>query len=87
MELLKVQEYATRMKVCRTTIFVWLKKNVIKNGEHYIKVGRCLRFIWDASTIKSLHNAIPIDTDIKSKKPSVVSHPRKRKKIVIDMNY
>ena len=45
-EILTVAEYAQRMKVSRATVFTWMQKGFLVTGEHFIRLGRVLRFIW-----------------------------------------
>ncbi len=44
--MLTVEQFADRMQVSRTTVFGWLKSGVLKEGVHYIRLGRILRFCW-----------------------------------------
>ncbi|MBU5639097.1 helix-turn-helix domain-containing protein [Geomonas sp. Red69] len=45
-EVLTVEQFAEKMMVSRTTVFGWLKSGVLKEGIHYIRLGRILRFCW-----------------------------------------
>ncbi len=45
-EVLTVDEFAERMKVCRTTIFQWMKDSILIQGEHFFKHKRVLLFLW-----------------------------------------
>ncbi|MBJ6799764.1 helix-turn-helix domain-containing protein [Geomonas propionica] len=45
-EVLTVEQFADKMMVSRTTVFGWLKSGVLKEGVHYIRLGRVLRFCW-----------------------------------------
>lgn len=45
-QLLTVEEFAVKMKVARTTVFNWLKTEKLRQGTHYIKIGRVIRFQW-----------------------------------------
>jgi len=45
-ELLTVAEFAERLKVSRTTVFSWLKGGELREGVHYLRLGRILRFLW-----------------------------------------
>lgn len=49
MELLTVEEFAARMRVSRTTVFEWLKTGVMEEGTHFFRIGRIIRFVWDAT--------------------------------------
>jgi excisionase family DNA binding protein len=45
-EFLTVEQFAKRLQVSRTTVFGWLKKGDLREGVHYIRIGRILRFRW-----------------------------------------
>lgn len=45
-ELMTVEEFAIKMQVSRTTVFLWLKNNDLSEGVHYFRIGRVLRFRW-----------------------------------------
>ena len=49
-ELLTVEEFAAKLKVSRTTVFTWLKTGHLTEGKHYFKIGRIIRFVWDAGS-------------------------------------
>ena len=53
-EILTVDQFAERMKVCRTTIFQWIKDNILVQGEHFFKHKRVVLFIWCKEIIISL---------------------------------
>jgi len=55
-ELLTLDEYANRFGVCRTTIFEWKKRGILKSGRHFISIGKVLRFFWDIDALKELHS-------------------------------
>jgi hypothetical protein len=45
-ELLTVEQFAQRIQVSRTTVFGWLKNGDLREGVHYLRVGRIIRFHW-----------------------------------------
>ena len=45
-EMLTVEQFAQRLQVSRATVFVWLQKNILSQGNHYLRIGRVLRFFW-----------------------------------------
>jgi len=45
-EVLTVEQFAQRMQVSRTTVFAWIKAGLLKEGVHYIRLGRILRLCW-----------------------------------------
>jgi len=48
-ELLTVEQFAKRFQVSRTTVFGWLKNGNLREGIHYFRLGRILRFHWPFS--------------------------------------
>lgn len=83
-EMLTVEEFAKRMKVCRTTVFQWIKEGVLVQGEHYIRLGRVIRFPWGPELIQALKKPV-----VKGKPPA----PRRKRlkatteKSVINFEY
>lgn len=53
-EFLEVDEFAKKMRVGRTTVFKWKKEKVFVRGEHFIKRGRKLLFLWSKETALSI---------------------------------
>ena len=45
-ESLRIDQYAKRLKVGRTTIFKWKKEGTLVPGRHFIKKGKIVRYIW-----------------------------------------
>ena len=45
-EILTVEQFAERMQVSRTTVFGWIKNGSLREGVHYFRLGRILRFCW-----------------------------------------
>lgn len=45
-ELLTVEQFAQRLQVSRTTVFNWLKDGKLREGVHYFRIDRTLRFRW-----------------------------------------
>jgi len=39
-------QLAKKLQISRTTVFGWLKKGELKEGVHYLRLGRILRFRW-----------------------------------------
>ena len=87
MKFMKVEEYAESFRVCRTTVFEWLRNGKLKPGVHYIKIGRCLRFVWDPATIKELNDINTINAFAKREQPKLTVYTKKKKNTVINMNY
>lgn len=53
-ELISVEEFARRMEVSRSTVFVWLAKGYLAEGKVFIRVGKTIRFIWSLAMVTSL---------------------------------
>lgn len=47
-DLLTVEEFADKLKVSRSTVFGWLKSDQLQEGKHYFRIGKIIRFVWDA---------------------------------------
>lgn len=50
-DFLTVEEFAEKLKVSRSTVFSWLKSGLLQEGKHYFRIGRIIRFVWDASLL------------------------------------
>jgi hypothetical protein len=64
-EILTPEEFITRIKIGRSTMFDWIAKDILVCGKHYFKQGRILRFVWNDEMILSLLEASakkPADT-------------------------
>ena len=53
-EILTPEEFASRMKIGRSTLFEWIAKDILVSEKHYFKRGRILRFVWSEEAILSL---------------------------------
>lgn len=53
--LLTTNEFADRLKNSRTTVFKWIKDGTLIPGRHFIRVGRIVRFLWEADLIREIH--------------------------------
>ncbi len=53
-EILTVEQFAQRLQVSRTTVFGWLKSGVLREGQHYLRLGRVLRFYWPTFALAKL---------------------------------
>lgn len=51
------------MMVSRTTVFGWLKSGVLKEGVHYCRLGRILRFCWRESLFFQGQQRLPTEDD------------------------
>jgi len=87
-ELFKIDEFAHRLLVSRTTVFQWIKSGKLKAGYHFIKIGRCLRFFWELDVIRSLHENRVIETEIVPRQiTKCILVTKSKKKTIINMNY
>jgi excisionase family DNA binding protein len=50
-DLLTVEQFAKRLQVSRTTIFAWLKSGCLREGTHYFRLGRVIRFHWPLAAV------------------------------------
>jgi predicted DNA-binding transcriptional regulator AlpA len=89
-ELIKLEEFANRMGVSRTTVFEWMKTGKLLPRRHFMKVGRVIRFEWGPDLVRKLYE----DSDVPSKvshdikpQPTRSSRTSARRKAAIDLNY
>jgi len=55
-DVLTVEQFAERLQVSRATVFAWMQKNILVQGRHFFKIGRVLRFVWNAEAVAVLLN-------------------------------
>ena len=53
-EVLTVEEFARKLHVSRATVFAWIKRGALTEGEHFFKLGRVLRFVWSGELLAGL---------------------------------
>jgi predicted DNA-binding transcriptional regulator AlpA len=53
-EVLTVEEFAQKLHVSRATVFAWIKRGALTEGEHFFKLGRVLRFVWSGELLEKL---------------------------------
>jgi hypothetical protein len=53
-EVLTIEEFAQKLHVSRATVFVWMKRGVLLEGEHFFKLGRVVRFVWSGDLLEKL---------------------------------
>lgn len=53
-EMISVEEYARRMSVSRSTVFDWMAKGYLKEGQVYVRVGKTIRFFWSRESVAAL---------------------------------
>jgi hypothetical protein len=51
----KKRQFADHLQVSISTINAWMKKNVLVEGRHYIKIKNIVRFYLDDDLLKELH--------------------------------
>lgn len=53
-ELLTVEEFAQRLRVGRSTVFLWIASKKMIQGIHYFKIGKTVRIPWSLELLASL---------------------------------
>ena len=53
-ELLTVEEFAARLRVGRSTVFMWIASNKMVLGIHYFKIEKTVRIPWSVELLASL---------------------------------
>lgn len=53
-EILKVDEFATKMQVCETTVWKWIGNGTLLMGRHYFQNEKTIRFPWGPDLINKL---------------------------------
>lgn len=53
-ELLTVEEFAQRLRVGRSTVFLWIASNKMIPAIHYFKIGKTVRIPWSLELLASL---------------------------------
>ena len=53
-ELLTVDQLAERLQLSRATIFAWVQRGILVQGQHFLKYGRVVRFLWSDNMLESL---------------------------------
>lgn len=87
-ELFKIDEFANRLLISRSTVFQWIKSGKLKAGCHFIKIGRCLRFFWEPDVVRSLHENRTTEPEIVPQRITKCTLVTKsKKKTIINMNY
>lgn len=88
-ELLKIDEYAKRIKIGRTTIFKWKQDGTLIPGRHYIQKGKIVRYIWTPDVIFEFHQKS--EQDVKSAKKRVKvpikEKPKAKNSSAINLKY
>lgn len=51
-EMLSIEDFARRMKISRATAFEWLRKKILIEGRHYIRIGRVIRIPWSQELVQ-----------------------------------
>ena len=93
-EVLKIDEFAKRLKVGKSVVFDWKKDGILIRGHHYFQAGKVLRFIWSRDLVLDLDNSKP-DKVIsepstpqkKVKVPEVPKKIRRVRKVGVNLNY
>jgi predicted site-specific integrase-resolvase len=87
-ELLTLDEYASRLKVCRATVFEWKRKGILRLGCHYLRFGRVVRFVWSEEAIAKMLEDSTTSTIPETPVARAATTPAKQKHSTqIDWNY
>ncbi len=78
-EMITIEEFADRMKISRTTVFEWIKKDRLKAGKHYIKIGRIVRFEWGPDLLRLLHEDTEFDHPVEERQAAEKPQTRKKR--------
>lgn len=65
-----MEEFADKLKVSRSTVFGWLKSDQLQEGKHYFRIGRVIRFVWDAGLFLGSKRKTKTTRDFKSLRPT-----------------
>ena len=77
-ELLTVDQFALRLQVSRATVFVWMQKQILVQGRHFLKFGRVLRFTWSDDFVSILMHESAAPVAVASPPFSPVAVSRKK---------
>lgn len=55
-EVLTIEEFAQKMKVCETTVWKWIRNGKLRPGRHFIQIDRVIRFHWSVRLIDRLQD-------------------------------
>ena len=77
-ELLTVEEFAKRLRVGRSTVFLWIASKKMVQGIHYFKIARTLRIPFSMELLASL------SVDSEETPPSPVRSGKNRQTINLD---
>lgn len=58
-ELLTPEQYADKLKIGRSTLFSWLSHGILIEGEHYFRIGRVIRFVWNSNALLKISAVKP----------------------------
>lgn len=53
-EMVSIEEFAERLKICRSTAYNWLAEGRLIHGQHVIRLGRVVRILWTDDLISHL---------------------------------
>jgi predicted DNA-binding transcriptional regulator AlpA len=53
-EVITIEEFARRMQLSRATVFAWIKSGILRQGRHFFRFGRVVRFVWNDELIARL---------------------------------
>ena len=85
-EILTVEELADRLKVSRSTVFGWLKNNILIEGIHYLRIGRVLRCLWQFDLLLNISRCAG-QSGITGKVPYSARHSFAAWSLTLGINY
>lgn len=53
-EMITAEEFALRLKVSRSTVFDWMRRGILRQGRHFVRIGRVVRFVWSEELVARL---------------------------------
>jgi predicted DNA-binding transcriptional regulator AlpA len=75
-ELLTVEQFAARLQISRATVFALIKRGVLVDGRHLIRLGRVVRFPWSAELVAELLKTT-VEQHVPTPRPQRSIRPRR----------
>jgi hypothetical protein len=85
---LKLEQFAQKLDVGRSTVHEWIRIGRLVPGIHFIKIGRVIRFLWGDELIQRLLEDSAVGSYAPTARNSTKSVPRSySKETVINLDY
>ena len=81
-EIITAEEFALRLKVSRSTVFDWMRKGILRQGRHFVRIGRVVRFVWSEELVARL-----LEDNGQGREETVKAMKRKRTKGTNQINW